>query len=68
MSKEEAELWQEFCTFYRVHHQTHDPPKKTPASDGEEISLGDLTVPPELTKIESRNENHKKIVPDPTQQ
>ena len=30
-------------------------------SDGEEISLGDLTVPPELIKIENRNENHKKL-------
>ena len=37
------------------------PSQKTPASDGEEISFGDLTVPPELTEIESRNENHKKL-------
>ena len=31
-------------------YQTHNPPKKT-LSGGEEISLGDLTVPPTLTKI-----------------
>ena len=54
--------------FYRVRCQTHKPPKKTPASDGEEISFGDLTVPPELTEIErQKSKTTKKNYPFPTQ-
>ena len=37
-------------TKYSVYNQTHEPPKKT-LSGGEEISKGDLTIPPILTKI-----------------
>ena len=60
MSKEEAELQHEFVLLPSPPPNSQ-PSQKIPASDGEEISLGDLTIPPELTKIESRNENHKKL-------
>ena len=64
MSKEEpAELWHEFCAFTEsaANSQTS---QKTPASDGEEISFGDLTVPPELTEIErQKSKTTKKIIP-----
>ena len=41
---------------------------QNPLSGGEEISLGDLTVPPSMTKnLKHRSENLKKL-PYPTQQ
>ena len=44
---------------------THDPPKKNPqCQNGEEISLGDLTVPPELTEIRTvESRKPQKIIP-----
>ena len=49
--------------FYR-DYPIHDPTQKTPASDEEEISLGDLTVPSELTEIrKSKAKTTKKIIP-----
>ena len=36
-----------------IYYQTHNPPKN-PLSGGEEISLGDLTIPPTLTEIWKR--------------
>ena len=61
MSKEEARTVVQILCFYRVHHQTHNPPKKTRHQMERKSALVDLTVPPELTEIESRNENHKKL-------
>ena len=62
----QAELRHEFCAFTKFATKLTNLPK-TPASDGEEISLGDLTVPPELTKIERRKSKTTKNYPFPTQ-
>ena len=45
--------WLQYCPRYCVCNQTHNPPKK-PLPGGEEISLGDLAIPPTLTEIQKQ--------------
>ena len=66
MSKDEAELQHKFSAFTESTTKLMTLPKK-PLSGGEEISFGDLTVPPTLTEIWKAKRKPKKKYPYPTQ-
>ena len=62
MSKEEAELCANFALLLSPPPNSW-PTQKTPVSGGEEISFGDLTVPPMLTEIRKSKREPQKIIP-----